>query len=321
MLKHMDSDDHGCRHELLRIVKTIFKRELTSSVPLQSYHLKTAFMHYIRMSPEHWNDRNSLGRHFVGFLEELQSQLERGKLPHFWLPDVNLHEDTDPAVVNQMGNRLKNILNSEAAMNRILGGGRMSQSQQTDRERYRIPWCRMRQEDVMQRGHIPLYKMPQVGNNLVLRVSPRAWERGLADDRTQIDLQRNNIPSSRMRQEAVTDSVRHSEYISLVSIPEVEDRTPMERYCIRGLGRLPQLNDIMEDEGNYIPRFVMSQNAELEGILQHRPECCLKFVSRFVLRFLLGLILFPIGVLIFASWLAGVEILIILVWLGLCHID
>ena len=128
MLQCMDRDDHGCRHELLRIVKTLFKRELTSSVPLQSYHLKTAFMHYIRKTGENWNGRNSLGKHFVGFLEELQSHLEVDNLQHFWLPGINLLEDTNPAVVQQMGNRL--ILNSEAEINYILSGGRMLESRE-----------------------------------------------------------------------------------------------------------------------------------------------------------------------------------------------
>ena len=47
LLASMDSKDHGCRHELLRIVKTVVKRPVTS-LPLDSYHLKTAFMHYIK---------------------------------------------------------------------------------------------------------------------------------------------------------------------------------------------------------------------------------------------------------------------------------
>ena len=46
VLENMDQEDHGCRHELLRIVKTVVKRQVTS-LPLDSYYLKTAFMHYI----------------------------------------------------------------------------------------------------------------------------------------------------------------------------------------------------------------------------------------------------------------------------------
>lgn len=41
-LKKMDKDDHGCRHELFRIVKTLVQKEPTSLGALNSYHLKTA---------------------------------------------------------------------------------------------------------------------------------------------------------------------------------------------------------------------------------------------------------------------------------------
>lgn len=41
-LKKMDKDDHGCRHELFRIVKTLVQKEPTSFGALNSYHLKTA---------------------------------------------------------------------------------------------------------------------------------------------------------------------------------------------------------------------------------------------------------------------------------------
>ncbi|KAJ7388241.1 hypothetical protein OS493_039017 [Desmophyllum pertusum] len=120
LLQCMDKPDHGCRHELLRIVKTIVNRERTSLYWLNSYHLKTAFMHYIKEKPDNWAGWNSLGEHFVGFLVALQSYLERGNLPHFWLPGVNLLDDIGQGVVGQMAYRLKRILNSEAQRNKIL---------------------------------------------------------------------------------------------------------------------------------------------------------------------------------------------------------
>ena len=116
MLQHMDRDG-GCRHELLRIVKTIVKRERTSLAKLESYHLKTAFMHYIN---DNWAGQNSLGENFRAFLGELQTYLEKKHLPHFWLPGVNLLENIQAVVVGQMANRLKRILNSEAEMNKVL---------------------------------------------------------------------------------------------------------------------------------------------------------------------------------------------------------
>lgn len=102
------------------IVKTIVKRERTSLGRLDSYHLKTAFMHYIKEKPNNWAGWNSLGKHFVGFLAELQASLERGSLPHYWLPKVNVLDDIHHGVVGQMAYRLKRILNSEVVRNDIL---------------------------------------------------------------------------------------------------------------------------------------------------------------------------------------------------------
>lgn len=121
ILQHMDTDQ-GCRHELLRVVKTIVNKEERSSLrPLGSYHLKTAFMHYIKENPVNW-DNNSLGRHFHGFLQRLQTSLAEKNLPHYWLPRVNLlEEDFSPVVIHQMENRLENILTSKAKLNQVLG--------------------------------------------------------------------------------------------------------------------------------------------------------------------------------------------------------
>jgi len=119
ILEYMDRD-HGCRHELLRIVKTIVNRERTSLGRLESYHLKTAYMHYIKEKRGNWTSRNSLGEHFVGFLGELQKALENGNLAHYWLGGVNVLEDIDEVVMKNMAYRLKRILNSEVERDRIL---------------------------------------------------------------------------------------------------------------------------------------------------------------------------------------------------------
>ena len=119
ILEFMDRD-HGCRHELLRIVKTIVKRNPTSLGSLDSYHLKTAFMHYMNKGGQNWVSDNALGTHFLGFLGALQSYLERKHLPHYWLPNVSLLEDINQTVIKNMADRLKRILNSEAEMNEIL---------------------------------------------------------------------------------------------------------------------------------------------------------------------------------------------------------
>ena len=118
-LQHMDRDG-GCRHELLRIVKTIVTRERTSLGALESYHLKTTFMHYIDKKPHNWNAQNSLGEHFLGFLAELQGYLERRNLPHYSLRGVNLLEDINPVLTQNMAGRVRRILTSEAVRNEIL---------------------------------------------------------------------------------------------------------------------------------------------------------------------------------------------------------
>ena len=118
-LQHMDTD-RGCRHELLRIVKTIVKRERTSLGALESYHLKTAFMFYMREKPNNWSGQSSLGEHFVAFLRKMQTYLERGNLPHYWLPGVNLLEDINKVVIEKMAYRFKSILNSPTVINNIL---------------------------------------------------------------------------------------------------------------------------------------------------------------------------------------------------------
>ena len=151
ILQHMDRDS-GCRHELLRIVKTIVKRDPTSLGVLESYHLKTAFMHYIKEKPDNWN-KHSLGKHFHEFLQYLQEFLEKGDLPHYWLPGVNLLEDINPVVVENMAYRLQNILNSEAKMNRILVGCSTPESL----ESLTMP----EMEGIMQGEHIDFLSIPQ----------------------------------------------------------------------------------------------------------------------------------------------------------------
>lgn len=119
VLENMDQKDYGCRHELLRIVKTVVKRQVTS-LPLDSYYLKTAFMHYLKRGGLDWVSGDALGKHFLKFLGEVQLYLESGNLPHYSLPGVNLLNDFKKVVVKNMATRLKRILNSEAKLSKIL---------------------------------------------------------------------------------------------------------------------------------------------------------------------------------------------------------
>ena len=119
ILEYMDRDG-GCRHELLRIVKTVVKKQATS-LPLESYYLKTAFLHYIKGGGlQNWVSGDALGNHFLGFLRALQDFLERRNILHYWLPGVNLLDDIAQVVTRNMAYRLQAILNSEAERNIIL---------------------------------------------------------------------------------------------------------------------------------------------------------------------------------------------------------
>ena len=119
LLQHMDRDG-GCRHELLRIMKTLVKRPRASLGKLESYHLKTAFMHYMRDNPNNWAGKNSLEEHFVGFLREVKMYLEKSSLPHYWLPSVNLFENIRPVVVAHMAARVNSLLRRKAKLNKLL---------------------------------------------------------------------------------------------------------------------------------------------------------------------------------------------------------
>ena len=119
VLQHMDRDG-GCRHELLRIVKTLVRRPRASLGKLTSYHLKTAFMHYMEENPNNWDGENSLEEHFLGFLREVRMYLEKSYLPHYWLPSINLFENIRPVVVAHMTARVKSLLRRKSKMNKLL---------------------------------------------------------------------------------------------------------------------------------------------------------------------------------------------------------
>lgn len=106
MLKKMD-EDGGCRHELLRIVKSIIQNRQTYFGKLKSYHVKTAFMHYMKKVGQNLCSNYALGEFFLGFLEQLQ----RYFIPHYWLDGrVILLDDIDSEIaIDNMARDLENI--------------------------------------------------------------------------------------------------------------------------------------------------------------------------------------------------------------------
>lgn len=118
-LQYMDREDHGCRHELLRILKTIFKKDCILRL-LSSYHVKHAFLHYIA-KPRNWSGENSLGDNFLGFLNSLNGLLSKGSIAHFWAPHFNLLEGVvNPGNSLFVAYRCGRIVSSEEVRDAIL---------------------------------------------------------------------------------------------------------------------------------------------------------------------------------------------------------
>ena len=92
------------QHKVMRAFKAVIKYHQDSWGPnlqeiLSSYHLKTvAFWHFEKTSQESWNEE-TLVHHLITLLEELAEAFKIQYLPMYFMPKVNLLEDTgDPDV-------------------------------------------------------------------------------------------------------------------------------------------------------------------------------------------------------------------------------
>ena len=122
ILANMDSRDSGCRHELLRIFKTVISRDPGTFGRLTSYHLKTAFLRYMDSLPsggEPWH-RNKLGERYMGFVRFLQAALNSKILRHYWVQKINLLEEIDVITLNNMQYRLLRFINSPQERSAVL---------------------------------------------------------------------------------------------------------------------------------------------------------------------------------------------------------
>ena len=117
-LQEMDKEDQGCRHELLRIVKTMIRAEPTFA-KLTSYHLKTVFLRYNANPKLSWS-KDVLGERFIEYLELLFAAVNRKTLDHFWVEGVNLLDNIPSKTLENMADRLRRILDSEKERNKVL---------------------------------------------------------------------------------------------------------------------------------------------------------------------------------------------------------
>ncbi|PFX19295.1 Mitochondrial dynamics protein MID51 [Stylophora pistillata] len=117
-LQEMDKEDHGCRHELLRIIKSIIRGEATFA-KLKSYHLKTAFLRYNSNSKVSW-DKDQLGERFIEYLESLYAAVNSKNMNHFWVEGINLLDNIPSKTLENMADRLRKILDSDKERNKVL---------------------------------------------------------------------------------------------------------------------------------------------------------------------------------------------------------
>lgn len=116
LLKDMDKD-HGCRHDLFKVLNSILQREPTFS-RLSSFHLKTALLWYNHTTSDWGKDR--LAERFTEFVEFLRDALQCRVLKHFWINDLNLLSDISASTLSNMQTRLSRILSSEQERSKVL---------------------------------------------------------------------------------------------------------------------------------------------------------------------------------------------------------
>lgn len=117
-LQDMDKEDQGCRHELLRIIKTLIRAESTFA-KLTSYHLKTVFLHY-NSNPKLMWGADMLGERFLEYMEMLHRALAKRTLDHCWVQGVNLLDNIQHKTLENMADRLHKILDNDKERSKVL---------------------------------------------------------------------------------------------------------------------------------------------------------------------------------------------------------
>ena len=80
----------GSEKKYFRITKAIFEAMKERFKPLTSFHLKMLFLHLHYENPRAKSNDSILGESVVKFFESLIDRLEKGRLPHFFVRNLNL---------------------------------------------------------------------------------------------------------------------------------------------------------------------------------------------------------------------------------------
>ena len=111
---------NGCRKQVLRVLKVIRNRD-TALARLTSYHLKTALFRKIdELRDEvHWRS-DRLGQRLMDVIGQMEKELSRGVMPHYFLPRMNLLCGIKDQAVDNMRCRLSRMWNNEREMLNVL---------------------------------------------------------------------------------------------------------------------------------------------------------------------------------------------------------
>ena len=113
----IDKLNNGCRKQVLRVLKVIRNKE-SGLAPLTSYHLKTVLF---RKSDELSNWKiDCLGRRLMDVIGQIEKELDRGIMPHYFLPGVNLLDGMGWMTIDNMRQRLKHLYSSEREMRKVI---------------------------------------------------------------------------------------------------------------------------------------------------------------------------------------------------------
>lgn len=118
MMKTLDKDG-GCRKQCVRMLKVLRETEAPLK-SLQSYFIKTTLLNMLRDKPSKSWARKNLGLRFVDLLRHLCDYLQKGMLPHYFLPKINLVESYSDISLSNMVGRIDHLLNSQEAMTKLL---------------------------------------------------------------------------------------------------------------------------------------------------------------------------------------------------------
>ena len=113
--------NNGCRKQVLRVLKAIRNRDHGGVGQLSSYHFKTALFRKTDelRDPAQWRSE-CLGERLMDVISQLEKELGKAVMPHYFLPAVNLLDGMKEQAILNVRNRLKHLKNSEQKMTRLL---------------------------------------------------------------------------------------------------------------------------------------------------------------------------------------------------------